>query len=114
MMPDRNQRRAVQVRRQHFEKHMHHRCVRLVKNGMVYVARLKEEIARAVNYGPVRQDVSHVSGGDLADAWALVIVLAHMSAGGKCQFGYSKLVLSVDVLEEPIKRCLELDLGDQA
>src|SRR5438876_5596597 len=71
MMPHRNQRRAVQVNRQYFEEHVHHRCVRLVKNGVVYVARFKEEIARAVNYSLIRQDVSHVAGGDLADAGAL-------------------------------------------
>jgi hypothetical protein len=50
----------------------------------------------------------------LANAGALVIVLAHVSAGGKRQLGDSGLVLSVDLLEEPFKRRLELDFGDQA
>jgi hypothetical protein len=113
-MPDRNQRRAVQVNWQYFEEHVHHGCVRLVKNGVVYVARFKEEIAWAVNHSLIWQDVSHVAGGDLADAGALVIVLAHMSAWGKRQLGNSELVLSVDLLEEPFKRRLELDFGDQA
>ena len=113
VMPDRNQRRAVQANRQYLEEHVHHGCVRLVEDGVVYVARFKEEIARAVDHGLVRQDVSHVAGGDLTDAGALVIVLAHMSAGGKRQLGDPELVLSVELLEEPFERRLELDLGDQ-
>jgi hypothetical protein len=114
MMPDRNQRRTIQVNRQYFEEHVHHRCSRLVKNGVVYIPRFKEEIARGVNYSLIRQDVSHVAGGDLADAGALVIVLTHMSAGRKRQLGDSELVLSIDLLEEAFKRRLELDFGDQA
>ena len=76
MMPDRNQRRAVQANRQYFEEHVHHGSIRLVKNGVVYIAGFKEEIARAVNYSLIRQDVSHMAGGDLANAGTLVIVLA--------------------------------------
>jgi hypothetical protein len=37
-----------------------------------------------------------------------------MSETGKRQFGDSELVLSVDLLEKPLKRRLELDFGDQA
>lgn len=89
MMPDRNQRRTIQVNRQYFEEHVHHRCIRLVKNGVVYIPRFKEEIARGVNYSLIRQDVSHVAGGDLADAGALVIVLTQsgLQSGSKiiCQ-----------------------------
>jgi prepilin-type processing-associated H-X9-DG protein len=43
----------------------------------------------------------------LADAGALVIVFAYMSAGCKRQLGDAQLVLSVDFLEEPLKRRFE-------
>jgi hypothetical protein len=114
MMPDRDQRWSVQVDREYFEQHVHHWCVGLVEDSVVYVTGFEEEIARAVNHGLIRQDVSHVAGGDLANAGALMIVLADISTGGQCQLGDAKLVLSVDLLEEPLERRLELDLCDQA
>src|SRR5258708_5228005 len=113
-MPDRDQRWPVQVDREYFEEHLHHRCVGLVEDGVVYVARFEEEIAWAVNHGLIRQDISHVTRGHLTNAGALVIVLAYVSARGKCQLSDAKLVLSVDFLEESFKRRLELDFCDQS
>jgi hypothetical protein len=114
VMPDRDQRWAVEVDWEYFEEHVHVWCVGLVEDSVVYITRFKEEIARTVNHGLVRQNVSHVAGGDLAYAGTLVIVLAHISAGGERQLGDPELILSVDLLEEPLKGRFELDLGDQA
>jgi hypothetical protein len=49
MMPDRDQRGALEIDRQYFEQHVHHRLVGLVEDGVVDVARLEGEIAGAVS-----------------------------------------------------------------
>ena len=113
MMPDGDEGWPAEIGGQYLEEDMHHRRISFVVDGMIDIAGFEKEIARAVDDRLVRQDVCHVSGGNLPNPRTLMVVLAHMSARRQRQLGDPQLVLSVDLLEKSGKRCLEFDVGNQ-
>src|SRR5436190_12993111 len=111
VMLDRNQGRPADVHRQYLEQYMHHWCVGLVEHRVIDVASFEEEVARSVNNRLFRQDISHVAGCHLSDARTDMIVLADIPTGRERQLGDPKLVLAIDLDEEPADRGFELNLG---